>query len=202
MNCSRDPRIRTGEDDRNSPHGDAHPKRADSVTASPARPPGAFACLCQPEPTPDAQWPVDFCRQPVYCAASPIVAPLTSSPRSPPESRPTWFPLGEAIPQPLARLGNVDPSATMSHMERIGVRELRRDASAVLRRVAAGETVEVTDRGRPVAVLLPTMPSGLARLEREGLLRRAEADLLDLVPVQPPVDAPAPSSLVSDGRDD
>lgn len=90
----------------------------------------------------------------------------------------------------------------MSHMERIGVRELRRDASAVLRRVAAGESVEVTDRGRPVAVLLRTMPSGLARLEREGFLRRAEADLLDLVPVQPPADAPAPSSLVSDGRDE
>ncbi len=47
---------------------------------------------------------------------------------------------------------------TMSHMERVGVRELRRQASAILRRVAAGETVEVTDRGRPVAILLRTMP--------------------------------------------
>ena len=43
----------------------------------------------------------------------------------------------------------------MSHMERVGVRELRRDASAILRRVAAGETVEVTDRGRHVAVGVP-----------------------------------------------
>ncbi len=32
--------------------------------------------------------------------------------------------------------------------------------------MAAGESFEVTDRGRPVAVLLRTMPSGLARLER------------------------------------
>jgi prevent-host-death family protein len=61
----------------------------------------------------------------------------------------------------------------MSHMERIGVRELRRKASAILRRVAAGETVEVTERGRPVAVLLRSMPTGLDRLEREGRLRRA-----------------------------
>jgi prevent-host-death family protein len=90
----------------------------------------------------------------------------------------------------------------MSHMERVGVRELRRSASAILRRVAAGETVEVTDRGRPVAVLLRTMPSGLARLEREGLLRRAEADLLDLLPVRLPPDAIAPSRLVSEGRAD
>lgn len=90
----------------------------------------------------------------------------------------------------------------MSHMERVGVRELRREASAILRRVAAGETVEVTDRGRAVAVLLRTMPTGLARLEREGLLRRAEGDLLDLAPIQLPLGATAPSSLVSEGRAD
>ena len=91
---------------------------------------------------------------------------------------------------------------TMSHMERVGVSELRRSASAILRRVAAGETVEVTDRGRPVAVLLKTMPSGLARLELEGLLRRAELDLLDLrrVPLQP--GAEPPSRVVSEGRAD
>ena len=88
----------------------------------------------------------------------------------------------------------------MSHMERVGVRELRRQASAILRRVAAGETVEVTDRGRSVAVLLRTMPSGLARLEREGLLRRADGDLLDLSPVRLPPGAVEPSRLVADGR--
>ena len=60
-------------------------------------------------------------------------------------------------------------------MERVGVRELRHQASAILRRVAAGETVGVTDRGRPVAILMKTMPGGLAQLEREGLLRRAES---------------------------
>jgi antitoxin (DNA-binding transcriptional repressor) of toxin-antitoxin stability system len=90
----------------------------------------------------------------------------------------------------------------MSHMERIGIRELRRQASVILRRVAAGETVEVTDRGRPVAVLLRTMPGGLARLEAEGLLRKAEADLLDLTPVRVPADATAPSNIVSEGRAD
>lgn len=85
-------------------------------------------------------------------------------------------------------------------MERVGVRELRRQASAILRRVAGGETVEVTDRGRPVAILLKSMPSGLARLEREGLLRRAQADLLDLPPVQRPAGSSAPSTIVSEGR--
>jgi len=88
----------------------------------------------------------------------------------------------------------------MSHMERVGVRELRRQASAILRRVAAGETVEVTDRGRPVAVLLKTMPNGLARLEREGLLRRAEGDLAELRPVRRPAGSASPSTVVSEGR--
>ena len=90
----------------------------------------------------------------------------------------------------------------MSHMARVGVRELRREASAILRRVAAGETVEVTDRGRSVAVLLRAMPSGLARLEREGLLRRAEGDLLELVPVRLPPGVAEPSRLVAEGRAD
>lgn len=90
----------------------------------------------------------------------------------------------------------------MSHMERVGVRELRRDASAILRRVAAGETIEVTDRGRPVAVLLQSMPSGLARLEREGLLRRADGDLLAIQPIRLPAGATPPSQVVDEGRAD
>ncbi len=87
-------------------------------------------------------------------------------------------------------------------MERVGVRELRREASAILRRVAAGETVEVTDRGRPVAVLLRSMPNGLARLEREGSLRRAHGDLLELQPAKLPKGKAAPSTLVKEGRAD
>ena len=90
----------------------------------------------------------------------------------------------------------------MSHMERVGVRELRRDASAILRRVAAGETVEVTDRGRAVAVLLQSMPDGLERLAREGHVRAAKGDLLELplIPVAP--GAVPPSRLVDEGRGD
>ncbi|HSW42481.1 MAG TPA: type II toxin-antitoxin system prevent-host-death family antitoxin [Patescibacteria group bacterium] len=85
-------------------------------------------------------------------------------------------------------------------MNQVGVRELRRQASAILRRVAAGETVEVTDRGRPVAILLKTMPAGLLRLEHEGLLRRADGDLLRVTPIGIPQGARLPSKLVSEGR--
>jgi prevent-host-death family protein len=40
-------------------------------------------------------------------------------------------------------------------MESIGIRELRQNASHYLSRVAAGELIEITDRGRPVARLVP-----------------------------------------------
>ena len=40
-------------------------------------------------------------------------------------------------------------------MERIGVRELRQNASRYLALVKAGETVEVTERGQLIALLAP-----------------------------------------------
>jgi len=43
-------------------------------------------------------------------------------------------------------------------MQRIGVRELRQQASRYLKRVQAGEAFEVTDNGRPVARLVPVLP--------------------------------------------
>lgn len=48
-------------------------------------------------------------------------------------------------------------------MERIGIRELRQHASRYLARVRAGETVEVTDRGELVALLVPPPRSRTAR---------------------------------------
>lgn len=52
-------------------------------------------------------------------------------------------------------------------MERIGVRELRQNASRYLALVKAGETVEVTERGRLVALLAP--PGG-SRSTRDQLV--------------------------------
>jgi prevent-host-death family protein len=57
-------------------------------------------------------------------------------------------------------------------MERVGVRELRQNLSVWLRRVAAGESFEVTERGEPVAVLAPYagLHSGIQRLAAQGRL--------------------------------
>jgi prevent-host-death family protein len=50
-------------------------------------------------------------------------------------------------------------------MQRIGIRELRQHASRYLREVERGETIEITDRGRPVARLSPVpIESNLERL--------------------------------------
>ena len=66
-------------------------------------------------------------------------------------------------------------------MTSVGVRELRQRASELLRRVEEGETIEVTDRGRPVAVLSP-VPEGspLEQLRALGEIEPATADLDDL----------------------
>lgn len=64
-------------------------------------------------------------------------------------------------------------------MERIGIRELRQNASEYVRRAEEGETIELTDRGRPVARLTPIPPGGvLERLIAEGKVRPAKGDLV------------------------
>ena len=49
-------------------------------------------------------------------------------------------------------------------MEQIGVRELRQNASVYLERVKAGESIEITQRGVPIAVLSPA--PGMSLLDR------------------------------------
>ena len=83
-------------------------------------------------------------------------------------------------------------------MTSVGVRELRQRASELLRLVERGETVEITDRGRPVALLAP-LPEGtpLERMRAAGEIDAATADLDDL---PPPLVLPAglepPSSVL------
>ena len=63
------------------------------------------------------------------------------------------------------------------------MRELRQHASRWLARVSAGESFEVTDRGRPVAVLAPVPDTGLARLTRAGAVRPGSGSLAEVMPI-------------------
>ncbi len=85
----------------------------------------------------------------------------------------------------------------------IGVRELRRDLSEYLRRVAQGESFAVTSRGREVALLAPApgRADAIARLvaERDAIAPRV--DLLEVEPLQ--LDGGPPlSALLDDVRAD
>ncbi|KAM07441.1 antitoxin VapB46 [Mycobacterium tuberculosis M2352] len=78
--------------------------------------------------------------------------------------------------------------ATVSTMTSVGVRALRQRASELLRRVEAGETIEITDRGRPVALLSPLPQGGpYEQLLASGEIERATLDVV--------VDLPEPLDL-------
>lgn len=87
-------------------------------------------------------------------------------------------------------------------MERIGIRDLKQRASAVVRRVAAGEEIEVTDRGRPVARLIP-LPGAdeYERLVASGEVAPATADWRDVEPADPLPGKPL-SRVLTEMRDE
>jgi len=70
----------------------------------------------------------------------------------------------------------------------VGIRELKAQASALVRRAAAGATITITDRGRPVARIVP--PRGdegwWERMVEEGRIIPAERDLIQVLFETPP----------------
>jgi prevent-host-death family protein len=72
-------------------------------------------------------------------------------------------------------------------METASISEVKNGLSAIIDRVKAGESVVVTDRGIPVAVIEPVtgridVEDRLARLERAGILKRGTGKVpLDLL---------------------
>lgn len=72
-------------------------------------------------------------------------------------------------------------------MQQIGIRELRQNASAWIRQVQTGASFEITDRGRPVALLVP-LPEGnvIEQLIRAGRITPAKRRLSELGPPVPP----------------
>lgn len=88
-------------------------------------------------------------------------------------------------------------------MRRIGIRELRQNASEYLRLVKAGETLEITDRGSPVALLVPThAAASIEQLERSGRLAPATGDLLELgAPLAPEEGLALPSDVLRKQRE-
>ena len=85
----------------------------------------------------------------------------------------------------------------------VGIRALRQNLSVYIERIHRGERFEVTDRGRPVALLVPLAGSlsPLARLIAEGRASMPDGDLLDLSePAGEPSNA-ASEALIADRGD-
>src|SRR6266542_1244126 len=89
-------------------------------------------------------------------------------------------------------------------MGAIGVRELRQNLSVYLRRVKAGETLEVTEQGRPVGRLTPLPARQLTRLEQlieAGDARPPTVQLAD-VPLPPAPSGRPLSRVLEEMRDE
>jgi prevent-host-death family protein len=70
-------------------------------------------------------------------------------------------------------------------MEQIGVQELRQNASQYLSRVASRqESIEITDRGRPIARLVPITNDDWANMIAAGEIVQADPDI-DVRDVKP-----------------
>ncbi len=90
------------------------------------------------------------------------------------------------------------------------MRELRQHASRWLRRVAEGETFEITMRGVPMARLSPVAPPGsvLERLAAEGLVTLATENLDEVMErhglplAHDPRTGPSPSERLAELRRD
>jgi prevent-host-death family protein len=86
---------------------------------------------------------------------------------------------------------------------RVGIRELRQNLSKYLRRVERGERLEVTEHGRPVAVLAPIgEPEGpLARLMAAGRVAPPRTDLLELLPPRGRISTRTSEALLDEGAE-
>ncbi len=88
-------------------------------------------------------------------------------------------------------------------MRSIGIRELRQHASRYVREAQGGETIEVTDRGRPLALLVPIPEtSTFDRLAAAGAITQASGSLEELGPPLPPAEGvPLPSEILAELRE-
>ncbi len=94
---------------------------------------------------------------------------------------------------------HMDDASEVNEVAKVGIRALKQNASAVVARAARGETVVITDRGRPVAQMIPLPKSRLDELIAAGLVRPARGKLTDLPPPEP---GPNLSAVLQKMRDE
>lgn len=91
----------------------------------------------------------------------------------------------------------------MTHMERIGIREMRQNLSRYAQRARRGESFVITDRGAEVARLVPApaRASAIDRLVAERGARRGHGSLLDVLdPLPEPIAGPPTDQVLDEIR--
>lgn len=90
--------------------------------------------------------------------------------------------------------------ATLCYVKEVTHREMRNNSGEILRAVAAGESIRVTNKGQVAAIIIPPAADPLADLTARGQLRPARRPLADLSAlVRRKPDRPS-SELLSDVR--
>lgn len=85
---------------------------------------------------------------------------------------------------------------------RMGIRELRDTLTRTIRRVQAGETIEVTNDGEPVAVIVPYRRSKLDQLIAEGRATPARRPFRLPTRLLEATGSKSASEILQEGRED
>jgi prevent-host-death family protein len=88
----------------------------------------------------------------------------------------------------------------MKNMSEVGIRALKQNASAVVATAAAGETVTITDRGRPVAQMTSIPASPFQRMLNSGRARPPRRDIRELPAPKPGPDLSAELAAIRDAE--
>lgn len=85
-------------------------------------------------------------------------------------------------------------------MRTVTHREMRNNSGEVLRAVAAGETVQVTNNGQLAAVISPPAGDSLDRLVAQGQVRPARRGIADVLAIRRRKAKRTSAELVQDAR--
>ena len=88
----------------------------------------------------------------------------------------------------------------MRYMRSVTHREMRNESGEILRAVAAGETIQVTNNGVVAAVISPPSGDVLTRLETQGQARSARRPIADLATIRRRKAELSSAELVADAR--
>lgn len=85
-------------------------------------------------------------------------------------------------------------------METITHREMRNRSAEVLRRVEAGESLRVSNNGRPAALIVPVDHDAIDAAIASGEARPARADLMTLRTIHRVAAARSSGEIIKDAR--